>query len=173
MFCSKCGCKLNNEALFCHNCGEKVSINKNLENSIEKESREIELNRTALKIYLYDILTLECIKNKYRIHNIIYQFSQQLKDIMGSKLTKVIVYGSYARGDYNSSSDVYVMILVKMSDNEIKKIENQVYDLAFDIEMDTGVDISPIIKNEEQYEYWLDTLPFYKNIHEEGVIVNG
>ena len=32
-----------------------------------------------------------------RIHNIIYQFSQQLKDIMGSKLTKVIVYGSYAR----------------------------------------------------------------------------
>ena len=55
----------------------------------------------------------------------------------------------------------------------IKKIENQVYDLAFDIEMDTGVDISPIIKNEEQYEYWLDTLPFYKNIHEEGVIVNG
>ena len=92
---------------------------------------------------------------------------------MGSKLTKVIVYGSYARGDYNSSSDVDVMILVKMSDNEIKKIENQVYDLAFDIEMDTGVDISPIIKNEEQYEYWLDTLPFYKNIHEEGVIENG
>ena len=38
-----------------------------------------------------------------------------------SKLTKVIVYGSYARGDYNSSSDVDVMILVKMSDNEIKK----------------------------------------------------
>lgn len=72
-----------------------------------------------------------------RIHNIIYQFSQQLKDIMGSKLTKVIVYGSYARGDYNSSSDVDVMILVKMSDNEIKKIENQVYDLAFDIEMYT------------------------------------
>lgn len=92
---------------------------------------------------------------------------------MGSKLTKVIVYGSYARGDYNLSSDVDVMILVKMSDNEIKKIENQVYDLAFDIEMDTGVDISPIIKNEEQYEYWLDTLPFYKNIHEERVIVNG
>ena len=72
-----------------------------------------------------------------RIHNIIYQFSQQLKDIMESKLTKVIVYGSYARGDYNSSSDVDVMILVKMSDNEIKKIENQVYDLAFDIEMYT------------------------------------
>ena len=107
-----------------------------------------------------------------RIYDIICQFSQQLKDIMGSQLIKVIVYGSYARGDFNSKSDVDVMILVKMSDSEIKKIENQVYDLAFDIEMDTGIDIYPIIKNENQYEYWLDTLTFYKNIHEQGMVVN-
>ena len=37
--------------------------------------------------------------------------------------------------------------------------------------MNTGVDISPIIKNED--EYWLDTLPFYKNISDEGVVVDG
>ena len=36
--------------------------------------------------------------------------------------TRLFIYGSYARGDYNSSSDVDVMILVKMSDNEIKKV---------------------------------------------------
>ena len=102
---------------------------------------------------------------------VLMTFAQGCRKILKDDLSKLIVYGSYARGDYNSSSDVDVMILVKMSDNEIKKIENQVYDLTFDIEMDTGVDISPIIKNEEQYEYWLDTLPFYKNIHEEGVIV--
>ena len=65
------------------------------------------------------------------------------------------------------------MILVKMSDSDIKKIENQVYDLAFEIEMNTGIDISPIIKNEDEYEYWLDTLPFYKNISDEGVVVDG
>ena len=52
------------------------------------------------------------------------------------------------------------MVLVKMSNSDIKKIENQVYDLAFEIEMNTGVNISPIIKNEDEYEYWLDTLPF-------------
>ena len=104
-----------------------------------------------------------------RIHNIVYQFSQELKKIIGKNLSKIIVYGSYARGDYNCNSDVDIMILVKMS----KKIENQVYDLAFEIEMNTGVDISPIIKNEDEYEYWLDTLPFYKNISDEGVVVDG
>lgn len=65
------------------------------------------------------------------------------------------------------------MVLVKMSNSDIKKIENQVYDLAFEIEMNTGVNISPIIKNEDEYEYWLDTLPFYKNISDEGVVVDG
>lgn len=65
------------------------------------------------------------------------------------------------------------MILVKMSEAEIKKIENEIYDLAFEIEMNTGVDISPVIKNENQYEYWSDTLPYYKNIKREGVVING
>lgn len=29
------------------------------------------------------------------------------------------------------------------------------------------------LRNEDQYEYWLDTLPFYKNISDEGVVVDG
>lgn len=106
------------------------------------------------------------------VGSIIYKFSQELKRILGSKLSKVIVYGSYARGDYRENSDVDVMILVKMSDDEIRQVKNDIYDLAFDIEMSTGIDIAPIIKNEEQYEYWVDTLPFYKNVRKEGVIVS-
>jgi predicted nucleotidyltransferase len=107
------------------------------------------------------------------ISSIIYQFSLQLKKILGTNLSKVIVYGSYARGDYWENSDVDVMILVKLSDEDIKKVENDIYDLAFDIEMSTGIDISPIIKNEDQYEYWVDTLPFYRNVREEGVVIDG
>ncbi len=108
-----------------------------------------------------------------RVRQVIFQFTRQLRQILGTKLSKVIVYGSYARGDYNSDSDVDIMILVKLSENEIKKIENDIYDFAFEIEMNTGIDISPIIKNESQYEYWIDTLPFYKNVQEDGVVVHG
>ena len=107
------------------------------------------------------------------IRNVVYKFSLQLKNLLGSSLSKVILYGSYARGDNHSQSDVDVVILVKMTDVEIKRIENDVYDMAFDIEIDTGIDISPIIKNEEQYEYWVDTLPFYRNVRDEGVVING
>lgn len=107
------------------------------------------------------------------VSNIIYEFSQQLRKLLGKKLSKIIVYGSYARGDFQENSDVDIMILVHMSETEIKKIENRIYDLAFDIEMDTGLDISPIIKSEEQYEYWSDTLPFYRSVKEEGVEISG
>ena len=107
------------------------------------------------------------------VSQIIYRFSQELKKILGDKLSKVIVYGSYARGDYNDRSDVDVMVLVKMSDDEIRMIKNDVYDIAFDMQLSTGIEISPIIKNEEQYEYWVDTLPFYRNVREEGVVISG
>ena len=106
------------------------------------------------------------------IRNIVYTFSFQLRKLLGDKLSKIIMYGSYARGDYHQYSDVDVMILVKMSEEEIKQIENTIYDMVFDNQMETGVDISPIIKNEDQYEYWVDVLPFYRNVRDEGVVVN-
>lgn len=107
------------------------------------------------------------------VRNVVYKFSLQLRKLLGSSLSKVILYGSYARGGNHDFSDVDLMILVKMSDSEIKRIENDVYDIAFEIEIETGIDISPIIKNEAQYEYWVDTLPFYRNVRDEGVVING
>ena len=106
------------------------------------------------------------------IRSIIYRFSQELRHILGDKLTKVIVYGSYARGDFQENSDIDIMILVKMSDEEIRLVKNDIYDLAFEIEMDTGIDIAPIIKEKQQYEYWVDTLPFYRNVRDEGIVVS-
>lgn len=105
------------------------------------------------------------------ISDAILEFVTGLKVILGQNLSKIILYGSYARGDYDVSSDVDIMILVTLSVEEIKKVENQVFDCAFEIEMTYGVDISPIIKNETHYEYWVDTLPFYRNIQQEGVVV--
>ena len=57
------------------------------------------------------------------VRDIMYQFSQQMRRIFGVHLSKVIVYGSYARGDYQKNSDVDVMILVDLTEEEIKKRE--------------------------------------------------
>lgn len=106
------------------------------------------------------------------IISILYGFTRQIKNMLGSNLSKVIVYGSYARGDYHENSDIDVMILTKLDEPEIKKITPSIYDMAYDIELEKGIHISIVIKNEEQFEYWVDTLPFYRNVSREGVEIN-
>ena len=106
-------------------------------------------------------------------HDIALDFSRQIKKILGNNLSKVILYGSHARGDYSSDSDIDIMILTTLSDKEIELIENTIFDLAFDFQMEYSVDISVVIKNESQFNYWLGALPFYDNVHKEGVVLNG
>ena len=107
------------------------------------------------------------------MRDIILKFSQQVKNILGDKLKKVILYGSYARGDYRADSDIDIMLLTTLTDKEIGTVETEIFDIAFDFLMDYGVDISVIIKNEEHFNYWLGALPFYDNVQREGVVLDG
>ncbi len=103
------------------------------------------------------------------ISNILQIFAKEIRNLFQNALDSVIVYGSYARGDYNELSDVDVMILVDLPDTEIKKRFDEVSDLAFSFLMKYGVDISPTVKNVEHFNYWVDNLPYYRNVRDEGV----
>ena len=99
---------------------------------------------------------------------IIVSFARKVRKILGKNLKQVILYGSYARGDYTEDSDIDIMVLTTLTDKEIEQIETEIYDLAFDFLMDYGVDINVVIKNEKQFNYWLGALPFYNNVQKEG-----
>ena len=103
------------------------------------------------------------------IRNVVDLFVQEIRNVLGEDLKKVIVYGSYARGDYREGSDVDVMVLTSLTDEVIKPVEYKLYDVAFDFLMD----ISIIVKNEEHFKYWLGALPFYDNVVKEGVVIDG
>ena len=49
---------------------------------------------------------------------------------MGNDLRKIILYGSYARGDYCEESDVDIMILSALSENENDAVADRIYDNA-------------------------------------------
>ncbi len=103
------------------------------------------------------------------ILDIMEDFAKNARKILGNSLDSVIVYGSYARGDYSEFSDIDVMLLVSLGDEDIKKISDQISDLAFDFMMKYGVDISPVITNTDHFNYWVDNLPYYRNVRDEGV----
>lgn len=104
---------------------------------------------------------------------ILQSFVTEMQKIFGDTLIKIILYGSYARGDFKDNSDMDIMILTSLSDTDIKKIEDEVYDVSFEYELDYDVMISINIKNEKHFNYWLGALPYYDNIEREGIILAG
>lgn len=103
------------------------------------------------------------------ILDIMQDFAKNVRRMLGASLDSVIVYGSYVRGDYSEFSDIDVMLLVSLGDEEIKNISDQISDLAFDFMMKYGIDISPVITNTDHFNYWVDNLPYYRNVRDEGV----
>ena len=108
------------------------------------------------------------------ISNIIYEFIDGVNEILGSRVKKIILYGSYARGDYNKNSDIDIMILTDLTDDEMYSYFVKISDLAYDIEQSNNFDIalSPLIKNVDKFNYWLEALPFYINVQKEGVVLS-
>ena len=108
------------------------------------------------------------------VNDEIQEFVKAIQKLLGIRLKKVILYGSYARGDYNKHSDVDIMILTDLSFEEIENYRDKISDIAYDIELKTGIILSPVIKNIEKYNSKVNYIPFYKNVEKEGVVlVNG
>ncbi len=80
----------------------------------------------------------------------------------------VILYGSYARGDYRPNSDIDLLILInkkKISWDDEKKISYPLYE----IEIDTGTIISPLVYSKEKWKNPSVITPFYENVTNDGV----
>ena len=65
------------------------------------------------------------------------------------------------------------MILTYLSDEEIIEYRTKIWDYAYDIEFNNNFDItlSPLVKNIDKFNYWLEALPFYMNVQKEGVVL--
>lgn len=81
---------------------------------------------------------------------------------------KVILYGSYARGDANEESDIDLLILVErevLSYQDKVNITRPLYSL----EVETGQIISPLVKSKHIWKDKYYYTPLYHNIQKEGV----
>ncbi len=104
-----------------------------------------------------------------RIKEMLGKYIEMLQRIYGVHLKTVILYGSYARGDFKEDSDIDIMILVDLSDIDIKKYRHELSIITFDFNMDNDLDIKPIAKNQTHFENWVGVYPFYSNVEKEGV----
>ncbi|MBQ1948339.1 MAG: nucleotidyltransferase domain-containing protein [Clostridia bacterium] len=110
-----------------------------------------------------------CTQEKLNL--ILEEFAKQIKIIFSNRLNEVILFGSYARGDFDSESDVDIAILADIAKEEESAYARQLIRIMGDIyeKFDYCVVLSPIVISYSFYLEWKDTLPFYKNVAGEGV----
>lgn len=111
-----------------------------------------------------------------RIKIILEEYVNGLFEMIGEHLKQVILYGSYARGEQDKNgeiSDIDIMILVDLENEEIRRLEEKVIDYSYDLDLKYDILLSPIIENIENFKDRTRYMSFYKNIESEGVLLNG
>ena len=109
------------------------------------------------------------------IKEILKEYVDGLFRIIGDELKQVILYGSYARGEEKNDeevSDIDIMILVDATQSKIKEIEKKVIDYSYDLDLKYDILLSPIIENMNEFKSRTKYIKFYKNIKNEGVLLN-
>ena len=101
------------------------------------------------------------------------ELSRNAQGILGDRLRKIILYGSYARGDYEEHSDLDIMVLADFEEDEYKALESEIDKVASDLGLDNDIIVSVMLNKENLFMSRLHISPFYRNVLSEGVEIYG
>ncbi len=82
--------------------------------------------------------------------------------------SEIYLYGSQARGDSKKYSDWDLLILLNLK-NIPFDLETRLMDDFYDIELETGEIISPLIYSKSDWIERHSITPLYENIQKEGI----
>lgn len=99
-------------------------------------------------------------------HEIIEEFKRQIGQLYGSRLKKVILYGSFARGEGTDDSDIDLAVVLAGEVSPGEEIDRMI-DIVFEINLEHNVLISIYPVSEEDYR--TVNSPLLMNVRREGI----
>ena len=105
----------------------------------------------------------------WELKSILSEVKQELKKLYKNDLIDIILYGSYARGDYNENSDIDLLVILKSIETvgtEMDKILDAIYDI--NLKYHALISIVPVSYD----DYKKLKTPLLLNVRNEGIPVN-
>ena len=99
------------------------------------------------------------------------QYTKILQKIYGKHLKSVILYGSYARGDYDDASDIDIMIIADVDREDLFRYKKPIIKATSELGLENDVVITATLKDKKTFEQYKNALPFYQSVLREGVKV--
>ncbi len=95
----------------------------------------------------------------------IRDFVEEVKEILGEDFEEAILYGSYARNEHDTGSDIDIAFKVS---GEVD--QDEVFRIVDQFNRERGLMFSPRFFDSKEFEYRLKNgYSFYRNIETEGV----
>ncbi len=88
-------------------------------------------------------------------------------------LDRAYLYGSYARGDYHSASDVDIMMIVDADKSTISKQALALAELNSELSLEHAITVSVMATPTMLFREKAVVHPFFRNIIKEGIVYDG
>lgn len=95
----------------------------------------------------------------------------ELKEVLGNRFgsdIEVYLFGSAARKDYHPESDIDILVI--FPGDVDTKLEEEIFDMAYDIELEYDVVFGIVVSSKE---FWASekaaVMPFYQNVQKEAM----
>lgn len=103
-----------------------------------------------------------------QLSEIIKEMVKYYREVYGKDIIDIVLFGSYARGDYNEGSDIDIVAVVEGSRKDLQEKLKKVWGASAELGLENDIIISPTVIPYDEFEKYKQSLPYYRNIAEEG-----
>lgn len=115
----------------------------------------------------------ELILNENTINIVKQEATRMISKLMKEDLLEVILYGSCARGDYTSDSDMDIALITTCDRMEVKKYSDSLAEIATALAMKYFVIVNFVCLPKDEFEEKKTWYAFFRNVDREGEVLYG
>lgn len=126
-----------------------------------------------LEAYNAKMVMQKRAKKRAEILNVLNLYVDGLKDIYDDDLLQISLFGSWARGDFRSDSDIDILIIIRGSDENKYAYRDHLSELTMDFNMEHDIWIEAIAMSRDYFDKWRYGDQFLLNVAKDEVRLYG